>query len=299
MKPLSTWLSITSLMLSSLTVAANPAFVPEQPLLVPAWESEAVLEGPESVVYDAQQKLLFVSNVNGNPNDVDSNGYISTLSLDGQVINQHWLDGLNAPKGLALVGSTLYVADINELVVIDTKQKKIINRYKAPKAKFLNDVAADSQGNIYVSGFLTNTIYRLADDKFEIWLDDAQLEQPNGLLVEGDNLIVGSWGVMTDGLATEIAGHLKTINISNKKIQSLGDKTPAGNLDGVEADGQNNYFVTDWMQGKLLYITPKGKSTTLIALPQGSADHTVLLEQNLVIIPMMLTGNLIAFEIKK
>jgi len=292
MKQLSAWLFPAYLMLSSFTLAASP-------LLVPQWQSAATLEGPESVVFDAQKQVLFVSNVNGNPNDVDGNGYISTLSLDGKIINQHWLDGLNAPKGLALVGNLLYVADINELVVINTQQQKIIKRYKAPKAKFLNDVAADKKGNVYVSGFMTNTLYRLADDKFELWLSDDKLEQPNGLLVEGNNLIVGSWGVMTDGFATDIAGHIKTIDLSSKKIESLGDKAPAGNLDGVEADGKGNYFVTDWMQGKLLHIMPSGKSTTLIALEQGSADHTVLAKQNLVIIPMMLSGKVIAFKIEK
>lgn len=280
------------LALSSLTLAASP-------LLVPAWQSESRFEAPESVVYDAQQQLFFVSNVNGNPNDADGNGYISTLSLDGKIISQHWLEGLNAPKGLALVGDLLYVADINELVVINIKQKKVIQQYKAPNAIFLNDVAADTKGNIYVSDMMTNTIHRLSNGKFEIWLHDDQLEQPNGLLVEGDNLIVGSWGVMTDGFATKTAGHLKTVNLNSKEINSLGDKTPAGNLDGVEADGKGNYFVTDWMQGKLLHITPKGEATTLIALPQGSADLTVLLNQNLVIIPIMLSGNVIAFEIKK
>ena len=292
MKSLFIGLSFTYLVLSSLTLAASP-------LLVPAWQSDSHFEAPESVVFDAQQQRLFVSNVNGNPNDADGNGYISTLSLDGKLLKQHWLKGFNAPKGLALVGDLLYVADINELVVINTAQQKIVQRYKAPKAIFLNDVAADTKGNIYVSDMVTNTIHRLSGDTFEVWLQSEQLEQPNGLLVEGDNLIVGSWGVMTDGFATEVAGHLKTIDLKSKKIQSLGNKTPVGNLDGVEVDGKGNYFVTDWMNGKLLHITPAGHSTTLIALSQGSADHTVLLEQNLVIIPMMLTGNVIAFEIKK
>jgi len=294
MKRLLSCLTFSYLALSSLTLAASP-------LLVPAWQSEAKFEGPESVVFNAQDKSFFVSNVNGNPNDVDGNGYISTLSLDGEILKQHWIDGLNAPKGLALIGDTLYVADINELVVINTQQHKIIKRYKDSNAVFLNDVAAAGDGTVYVSDMMTNTIYRLHDDKFEPWIQSDELEQPNGLLVEGNNLIVGSWGNMTEGegFATKIAGHLKTIDISTKKISSLGNKTPAGNLDGVESDGKGNYFVTDWMQGKLLHITPKGKATTLVALQQGSADLTVLLDQNLVIIPMMLTGNVIAFEIKK
>jgi len=240
-----------------------------------------------------------VSNIKGNPTEADGNGYISSVSLDGTINELHWLDGLNAPKGLTIVGNNLYIADINELVVVDIKNRKITQRYSAPQAKFLNDVVADNKGNIYVSAFLTNTLYRLADGKFEQWLQSEQLEVPNGLLVENNQLIVASWGVMTDGFATDIAGHLKTVNLDSKEILSLGDQTPAGNLDGLESDGNGSYLVTDWMAGKLLHIAATGYSTTLLALEQGSADHIVVHEQQLVIIPMMLSGKVLAYQIKK
>jgi sugar lactone lactonase YvrE len=182
--------------------------------------------------------------------------------------------------------------------VIDIKHKKISKRYPVSDAKFLNDVVADSAGNVYVSDMLTDTIHRLTQGKLEVWLHDDALEYPNGLLIEGGNLIVASWGVMTDGFVTDIAGHLKTIDIASKKIQSLGDKTPVGYLDGLESDGEGNYFVTDWMVGKLLHIEPSGISKTLISLEPGSADLTVLPQQKLVIIPIMLSSNIVAYRIK-
>jgi len=280
------------------SVSATISFAAD-PILLPAWQTDIVFEQPESVVLDQQRNILYVSNVNGNPSDVDGNGYITKLGLDGKLITQHWIEGLNAPKGMAIIGDTLYVADINELVAIDIANNKISQRFLAKEAKFLNDVVADANGTIYVSDMATNTLYRLNDNKFESWINDAKLENPNGLLIEGEDLIIGSWGVMTDGFATAVPGHLKTVSISSKAINSLGDATPAGNLDGVEADGEGNYFVTDWMVGKLLHITPAGISTTLLSLTQGSADLTVLAEQELIIIPMMLSGNVLAYHIKK
>jgi sugar lactone lactonase YvrE len=189
------------------------------------------------------------------------------------------------------------VADLNELVEINIKQKSVVRRYPADGAKFLNDVSLDREGRVYVSDMMTNRIYRLADGEFKLWMDDPNLEAPNGLLVENNKLIVGSWGNMVDGFATDVPGHLKVIDLETRAIESLGDGSPVGNLDGVEADGKGNYLVTDWMKGRLLLITDTGSSQTLIEFEQGSADHTVMPEKNLVIVPMMLENQVSAFRI--
>jgi hypothetical protein len=268
------------------------------PSLTPVWQTPAELKDPESVIYHANSGSLFVSNVNGQPSDADGNGFISRLNIKGEIVKLDWLTGLNAPKGMAIKDNLLYVSDINELVVIDIKQQKIIKKYLAEDAKFLNDVAVDKDGVVYVSGFMTNRLYRLRGGEFKVWIEDSQLESPNGLLVEGDKLIIGSWGVMTDGFATDVAGHLKIVDLDTGKTSSLGNQTPVGNLDGVESDGKGNYYVTDWLNGALLHIQPNGESRTLIALKQGSADHTVVREYRLIIIPMMLDGTLLAFKVQ-
>lgn len=265
--------------------------------LTPAWKTTTELQAPESVIYHPGSDALYVSNVNGAPDAVDGNGFISQLSDEGEIEDLYWIDGLDAPKGLAIKDDLLYVADIDELVVIDMNSRTITERYPAEQAKFLNDVAIDQQGRVYVSDMMTNRIYRLADGEFSLWMDDSQLEAPNGLLVEGNKLVVGSWGEMSDGFATEVPGHLKVIDLESRDIQSLGDGSPVGNLDGVEADGRGNYLVTDWMKGRLLLITPTGSSETLIEFEQGSADHTVMPEKNLVIVPMMMQNQVQAFRI--
>ena len=128
------------------------------------WETPTNLKNPESVAYAPKQNVLFVSNVNGRPDQKDQNGFISKVSpSNGSIIDLNWVTGLNAPKGIAISndGSKLYVSDITDLVQIDTANGKIIKRFNAPGSSFLNDVVSDNKGNIYVSDTITNTLYNL------------------------------------------------------------------------------------------------------------------------------------------
>ena len=260
------------------------------------WETQG-FNNPESVIYDASSDVLFVSNVNGSPVDKVGNGYISKVLLDGTMLRKQWVVGLNAPKGLAIYEGTLYVADIDTLVAIDIASGTINNNYKVEDAKFLNDVTAGEDGRIFVSDMVLNRIHCLCDDQFSIWLESPELENPNGLHAEGDHLILGAWGVMTEGFATEVPGHLKSISIKDKSITSLGG-IPIGNLDGVESDGNDGYYVTDWMTGKLYQIDKAGNATLLLELEQGMADHEVILEKNLILLPMMKNDKVLAYKIK-
>jgi sugar lactone lactonase YvrE len=262
-----------------------------------AWQTEG-LQQPESVVFDAEREVFYVSNVAGEPMDRNGEGHISRVGPEGELLEAAWVTGLDAPKGLALHDDVLYVADIDRLIAIDVEEGAIAETYEAQGAQFLNDVTADDQGRVYVSDMMANAIWRLDGDQFELWVEDEALEQPNGLLAEEDRIVVGSWGVMTDGFATQIPGHLKTVDLESGEVASLGDGTPVGNLDGVEPDGQGGYLVTDWMAGALLRIDPEGKFEQLLDLNQGSADHTWLEDQRLAVIPMMSDGQLLAYRIE-
>ena len=260
------------------------------------WEVSG-LANPESVVYDPRLNLLYVSNVNGGPNDKDGNGYISLVSLDGRIINEKWVTGLNGPKGLALSGTTLYTADIDELVAIDVDHGRITDKYKVDDAKFLNDVAAAPNCDIYVSDMLANRIHVLSGGSFTIWIESDELEAPNGLDVVGDYVILGAWGVLTDGFATAVPGHLKRISIQDKSITSIGDGSSVGNLDGVEVDKDGGFYVTDWMNGKLFHISSTGEVKELLSLKQGSADHEFIIEKDLMFIPMMNDNIMYAYKV--
>ena len=286
--------ALLALLLASLISVINtPAYAGNLTLL---WET-AGFNNPESVVYDKATNALYVSNVNGSAMDKDGNGTISRVSLEGKIIDANWVTGLNAPKGLAIHADKLYVADIDTLVEIDIPSASITRRYVVTDAKFLNDVTAAKDGSIYVSDMMLDRIHRLKNEQFEIWLETPALEFPNGLLAEGDQLIVGAWGVMTEGFNTDTPGHLKTVSLKDKTIRSMGDGSSIGNLDGVEEDAHGGYYVTDWMAGKLLHVDTSGKAEVLLSLSQGSADHEFIEGKGMILIPMMKDNKLLAYKV--
>jgi sugar lactone lactonase YvrE len=262
--------------------------------LVKAWETDGFAQ-PESILWDAGGKVIYVSNVNGNPPEKDGNGYISKLNADGKVVVEKWVIGLDAPKGMALAKGRLYVSDIDRLVVVDTASAKVIKTYSAAGAKFLNDVAIDDKGNVYVSDMLDNAIWRLNGGKFDKWLADSQLENPNGLKAEQNRLVVASWGPMTgNGFATSKPGALKAIT-TDGMIRDL--TSGFGHLDGLEPDGKGGYLVSDWMTGGVFSVSRQGKVAKLIPLGRGSADIGTIPEQKLLLVPMMMDGKVVAYRL--
>lgn len=266
--------------------------------LEPAWETDAVFEQPESIAYDAASGYLYVSNVAGDPDDANGEGFISRITLDGEVETLNWASGLNAPKGIDIVGDRLFAADIDHLVEVDLATGDIVARHQGNRSVFLNDVAAAPDGAVYVSDMMTDAIYRLQDGEFTRWLESSDLQGPNGVLVENGNLIVGSWGDIVDGFETDTAGHLKQVDRESGAVRSLGDGSEVGHLDGVQPDGDGNYLVTDWMSGDLYRIHTDGSFDSLMNLGQGLADHLVLLDQGLVILPQMMDGVVHAYKLE-
>lgn len=261
------------------------------------WETGG-FKNPESALFDAAAGVVYVSNVDGDPTGKDGKGFISKVAPDGKVVVMEWVTGLDAPKGLAKAGDKLYVADIDQLVEIDVAAGKVLNKFPAKDAKFLNDVAAGPDGSVYVSDMATNTIWRLQNGTFGIFLQDEKLENPNGLLVEGNTLLVAAWGVMTDGFATKVPGHLKKVSLTDKSISPFGDGSPMGNLDGLEPFGDGAYLASDWMAGKVMRIGRKGKSRVLLDLGQGAADLGYDQKTGTAFIPQMKTGVLYGYKVE-
>lgn len=274
-------------LIASSTLAAEPKLL---------WEVKGLAQ-PESAVYDPATNVVYVSNISGAVMQKDGKGFITRLKPDGTMLEREWVKGLDAPTGLALVDRTLYVADVDQLVEINAASGEILKRHQAKGAIFLNDVAADEEGTLYLSDTPMNTIWRLKDGNLEPWLANDALEGPNGLLVQGDKLIVASFGKMpSEGQEQELSG-LKEVSLEDQAVSPLGSGKAIGNLDGIELFEPGIYLVTDWAAGALYRIDAKGSAQRLINLSQGSADLDYLPDKKLALIPIMLNNSLAAYRL--
>lgn len=284
-----------AIVLATAAAAGGPADAAAPELL---WEAKG-LAGPESVVYDPVTDVLYVSNINGPVMQKDGNGFITRIKPDGTVLERRWVKGLNSPTGLALRGRTLYVADVDQLLEINAASGNVAKRHKARGAIFLNDVTIADDGTVYVSDTPMNAIWRLKDDVFEPWLANDDLNGPSGLLVDGDTLVVASFGKMpSEGQAQELAG-LFAVSLEDQSITPLANGKAVGNLDGLELLQPGVYLVTDWAAGALYQIDDKGKVSKLIDLNQGSADLTYFPRMGTALIPMMLDNTLAAYRLSQ
>ena len=196
---------------------------------------------------------------------------------------------------MTIFNDHLFVADINKIWKINTLNKKK-QFFSVNDAGFLNDLAVDKKGSIYASDMFKNRIYQLKNENITIWKQSKLLDSPNGLLIEGNYLIIVCWGKIKSGFDTEIKGKLIKVNLKTREIQKFFSTRPIGNLDGIVFNKDNGYLSTDWINGKLFSINKKGIVTNSFKINKGAADLEILMHKNLILIPMMKNNNLTAFQ---
>ncbi len=267
------------------------AMEPENIRLIPQWKSEAVLEVPECVLFEPEGGVLYVSNVAGKPAEKNGKGFISQVALNGEIKVLKWAEGLNAPKGMAISGKYLYVSDIDELIRINLETGKIATRYPACGAVFLNDVATDSKGNVYVgdSSADNSVIYKLMDGELEVWLKDPQVRNPNGLHSQGDRLLVGNGQ----------NGHLNAVSFKDKTIVLIA-KTGSG-IDGIKPVAPDIYLTSDWAGNISLTRTPDHvvvlQNTTDAGI--NAADFEYVESRKLLVVPTFFDNRIAAYMVEK
>ncbi len=246
-----------------------------------AWQTDSVLKTPESVYYDQARNQIYVSNINGNPTGKDGNGFLSLLAPDGKIIKLRWVTGMDAPKGIAVTDSILYVTDIDKIRVVDITQAKVVKTIPVDNAEFLNDIVVGNEGNIYISDTKKNQILKLTNDTVSVWLMDEKLKSPNGLAFHKSKLIVG-----TEDDLLAVDPDTKNIRVKYKDV---------GPVDGLVPVGVKKYVLSDWA-GRVILVGPS--ETIVLGNTTDSkiqaADLGYIPDKNLILIPTFFNNRVVA-----
>jgi hypothetical protein len=319
--------------LAASVLAQAPAAAGSDPTLTPVWNLTADFAAPESAYYDAASGAVFVSSINGQILEKDGNGYITRLTPDGRVVSAKWVSGLNAPKGMRSVNGTLWVSDIDEVVGIDIASGKVASRVKVAGATFLNDLATAPDGTVYVSDSSLSTIFAVKSGASSVFVQGADLvEQPNGLLVDGNRLILGTIGpapaargrgpapgggggrgdapargteppaargpapTARDQAGPAPSGHLFAFDLATKQRTQLTSEA-VGGIDGIEPDGQGGLLVTDVIGQRLLLVARGGAVRVLAKFSAGGADFGYIPARRLAIVPFLFGNSVAAYDL--
>jgi len=275
------------------------------PTLTPVWNLTTGFAAPESAYYDAASNAVFVSSINGQILEKDGNGYISRLSPDGKVVAEKWATGLHAPKGLRSARGVLYAADIDTVVGFDIKSGKEVSRVTVEGAVFLNDLATAPDGTVYVSDSTALKIFEVRNGTSSVFVEGAnQVEQPNGLLVDGARLILGTIGpAPVPGAARgggargpAPSGHLYAFDRTSKQ-RTLVTTQPVGGIDGIELDGSGGLLVTDVIGQRLLRVSRAGDVTVLAKFSAGGADFGYVAARRLAVVPFLFSNSVAAYDL--
>ena len=252
--------------------------------LVKLWQTDTLLKVPESVLFDDAGKVLYVSNIDGQPWEKDGKGSIGKVGVDGKIISVDWVTGLNAPKGLGMFKNTLYAADVDNVVVIDIAKGEIIKKIPVENAEGLNDISVDKNGKVYVTDSKAGKIYLLQQDKFVLFAQDYK--GLNGVLALGSDVYAVA------------AGTLWKISNGAKGVKIAEGMEPA--TDGIEQVASNEFLVSVW-NGVIYYVKADGKTQVLLDTREqksNTADIGYDPKSRTVYVPTFFKNSIAAYSLK-
>jgi hypothetical protein len=251
------------------------------------WSTDQVFDVPESVCYDSERDVLYVANIVGKPSEKDGKGFISQMKTNGEIVEVEWVTGLDAPKGMGVLGDKLYVTNIDELVEISITEGKEIARYACEGATFANDIAIDKSGVVYITDMQGGGIYKFDGEKVSMFKDQGTFNSPNGLFACKDYLYLG------------VADRVFKIDYETSDTTTFIKGTES--VDGLEKVSATAFLKSDW-QGRVHLVEPgkeKIELTNTIEQKVNAADIEYIPAQKLMLVPTFFDNRVVAYKISQ
>ena len=241
---------------------------------------------PENLVYDPVGDVYLVSNLGGGGRAHDNNGFISRVAANGHVLKLKWIAGgrdgveLDSPKGLAIRGDTLAVADLGAVRLFDRRNGKPLRTISLP-GLVMNDVAFAPDGSLWVTDTgpgRDTTPIDTTRDLDAVWKVEPNgrvhavarglsLDRPDGIVLDGADALVSTFG-----------GHrLERVGRESTQVAATAHDLPAGRVDGLRRLADQSLLITSWDARAVWRLMPNGDLRRVLAdvtSPAGVAVDT-------------------------
>jgi hypothetical protein len=228
---------------------------------------------PAAVVVDTVADVYLVSNVNGVEGVVDGNGFISRISPEGEVLDVYWISSvntavaLNSPRGMAIRGDSLIVAD-GECLRIFHRVTGADEGYNCLDGiGYITDVDFGPDGSV----FITDGGYQGTDDGlvpsgsdavYRIILSD---ESRGSTLARSDDLgnpsaiAVGRRGIF---VATETTGEIFSLTPSGERSNVFSPSERR--VRGITFLPDGGFVFSSWGDSALYGVSDAGQVSRLV-----------------------------------
>lgn len=242
---------LSKICLSAMLAVATSAAI-AQHKVEKIWETEPLLKVPESALFT--KDAIYVSIIDGQPWEADGKGGIAKVGKDGKVIDANWITGLSAPKGMAIVGDLLYVADIHDVVAISISKGKVDHKITVEGSVGLNDLSADKKGVIWATDSQKGLVFKVENKTATLFLEN--IRGINGIKAIDDKVYI-------------LGGKEMYVTDASKKLTTVVPLEQGG--DGIEPVGNGDFIVTAWA-GYMYYVnTAKGTKELLLDTHTGTS----------------------------